>query len=493
MIWLPKVAGVEIGSSTVKIAIVRKGLTGRGARVLTLVEKQIVQHDNESRNAAVVRALHDGLQQLGESPDVYVSHVPGRNAVVRVLSVPFTNMRLVASTIKGDLEPHVPMPIDDLVADFSPINATDGKTSVLTVAVRKSSLRDHLETLSEVDIDPEIVDLDFASITALWLRENAVREHELTVLVHALADASLLVVMEGRKMIFLRGMDFSAEDLRNDTQHAAEQVLTTIRVFAAGSRRRTDIDGLVFTGTRLSAEQCTELERTLGQSVSVCQLGDRLTLPQDMAEHDAGAWAAVIGSALNYAGRSRIGFNFRKEEFARHGAIASIKKHAAFTGSLVVLLVLASFGYLQSRLHSLTAETKSLESAMVELYENTFNEKVVRADKALELMTAETGPMKKMQEEHKMYRPYLAGTTSTLDLLHEIITLIPDSSDLVVKKLSMSGGIVSVRGQAADANKVTLVEQQLGNSGLLRNVDVAEQATNKNNNKIDFTISAQRL
>ena len=491
MIWLPKVAGVEIGSGAVRIALVQTGPIGRGARVLALVEKEIVQLEDESRNDAAARALQDALQQLNGSPDVYVSHMSGRNAVVRILSVPFTNTRLIASTIKGDLEPHVPMPIDNLVADFSPISSGDGKTNVLTVAVRKSSLKDHLQTLAQVDIDPEVVDLDFASLTALWLRENAVRERELAVLVHAPSDASLLVVMEGRKMMYLRGMDFSAEDLQNDTKQAADQILTTIRAFAAGSRR-TDIGRVVITGAPLSAEQCAVLERTLDLTVSVCQFGDKLILPQDMAGHDANPWAAVIGSAVNYAARSRIGFNLRKEEFARHGAIANIRKHAAFTGSLVLLLLLASFAYLQSRVRMLTVESQSLESTMVVLYERTFNETVDRADKVLALMRADGGPVKKGQQEYEMYRPYLGGSASTLDLLHEIITLIPDSSNLVVKELSISGGIIRVRGQAADANNVTLVEQQLGNSRLLRNVDIAEQASNKDTNKIDFTISAER-
>ena len=240
----------------------------------------------------------------------------------------------------------------------------------------------------------------------------------------------------------------------------------------------------------MSAEQCAVLERTLDLTVSVCQFGDKLILPQDMAGHDANPWAAVIGSAVNYAARSRIGFNLRKEEFARHGAIANIRKHAAFTGSLVLLL--ASFAYLQSRVRMLTVESQSLESTMVVLYEKTFNETVDRADKVLALMRADGGPVKKGQQEYEMYRPYLGGSASTLDLLHEIITLIPDSSNLVVKELSISGGIIRVRGQAADANNVTLVEQQLGNSRLLRNVDIAEQASNKDTNKIDFTISAER-
>ena len=490
MIWWPKIAGVEIGSRAVKVALVRTGPTGRWARVLALVEQEIVQRDNETGTAATARALNEALAQLQSSPDVYVSHIPGRNAVVRVLSVPFRNTRVIASTIKGDLEPHVPLPIDDLVTDFTPIRATDGKTDVLTVAVRKSSLQEHLETLAEAGIDPERVDLDLASLTALWLRENPVRERELTVLIHATHDGSLLVVMEGRKMLFLRGMDFSAEDLQNDGRQTAEQILTTLRAFAATSRR-TDIGKLIFTGTSLTNAQCAAFERALGLSVSVCQLGEKLRLPQDVA-YDT-SWAAVIGTAINYASGSRLGFNFRKEEFAQHGTLANIKRHAVFSGVLVVLLLLAGAARLRSEVRIKTVEREALDSAIVELFETAFPEvKGVPPGKVLAMLQGKESPVKKRQEEYEMYRPYLAGRASTLDVLREVITLIPDSQDLLVKQLSFNRGVLTVAGHVGNWNDVELIRQQLDNSEPLGKVNVVDQAENRETRKTDFRITAEQ-
>ncbi|MCK5558085.1 MAG: pilus assembly protein PilM, partial [Candidatus Hydrogenedentes bacterium] len=201
MIWSPKVAAVEIGNRAVRVVLVRTGPVR--PRVLALVGTEIMQRDNESRSAATVRALKDALEEMKSSADVCVSHLPGRNALVRVISVPFTGRRQIETTVKFELEPYVPLPIDELVVDFSPISVSDGKTEVLAVAVKKKTLRDHLETLAEAGIDPEIVDLDFAPLTSLWQRENRVRENKIAILVHATAERSQLVVVEGRKMIYL--------------------------------------------------------------------------------------------------------------------------------------------------------------------------------------------------------------------------------------------------------------------------------------------------
>jgi len=491
MIWWPKIAGIEIGTHAVKLALVRTGPTGRAARVLALIEQEIVQRDNETRTAAVVRALNDALEQLKNPPDAYVSHISGRNAVVRVLSVPFKNPRVIAATIKGDLEPHVPLPIDDLVTDFAPVGTTDGKTEVLTVAVRKSSLQEHLEPLAEAGIDPEIVDLDVASLTALWLRENPIREGEVTVLLHASHDGSVLAVLEGRKLLFLRGMDFSANDLQKDGHHIAEQIMTTLRAFAATSKK-TDIGKLVFTGTNLTSAQCTAFERTLGLDVSVWQLGQKLSLPEDRANDSS--WAAVIGSALNYASGQPIGFNFRKEEFAPHAAAANVKKHAIFSGVLAILLILTGAARLRSEVRAKIAERDALDAAIVQLFESGFPEAgTIPPGKVLPMLQSKQSPVAKRQEEYEIYRPYLPGRTRTLDVLREVITLIPNSQDLLVKELSLNRRILTVAGHVGNWNDVEIIRQQLDNSDLLGAVRVTEQEENRQTRKTDFEITAERL
>ncbi len=490
MIWSPKVAAVEIGNRAVRVVLVRTGPVR--PRVLALVRTEIMQRDNESRSAATVRALKDALEEMKSSADVCVSHLPGRNALVRVISVPFTGRRQIETTVKFELEPYVPLPIDELVVDFSPISVSDGKTEVLAVAVKKKTLRDHLETLAEAGIDPEIVDLDFAPLTSLWQRENRVRENKIAILVHATAERSQLVVVEGRKMIYLRGMDFSAQELQEDERQPAEQILTTLRAFAATSRRR-EVDRLVVTGASLSAEQCTALERRLGLSVSVCELGVNLIPPDESADGAVSAWAALIGNALNYRRGAYAGFNFRKGEFGCHGVIAGIRKHAAFSGALLAVLMLAGVGHLRSRVRIREAEKDALESRMVELYESAFDRKPRTRDKVLAEMQSKEGPLKKRQQEYEMYRPYLAGAASTLDVLNEIITLVPDSRDLVVKDLSINKGKVGLSGEVADAADVEVIRQQLDNSELLRDVRIVQQASSRDTNKIDFTISATRL
>jgi Tfp pilus assembly PilM family ATPase len=487
MIWVPKVAAVEIGDRAVRVALVRTG-PGR-PRVLALAEREIVQRDNESRNAATVRALKSALEELKGTADVYVSHLPGRSALVRVISVPFARRRQIETTVKFELEPYVPLPIDELVVDFSPISVSDGKTEVLAVAVRERTLCDHLETLAEAGVDPEIVDLDFSPLTSLFLRENSVREKDITVLVHATGGRSQLVVLEGRKMVYLRGMDFSAHELQEGVQQTVEQILTTLRAFAATSRR-TEVGRLVITGASLSEEQCTALEQRLGLSVSACELGRELVPSDESARGAVNSWVALIGSALNYRRAAHVGFNFRKEALRCRGAVAGVKKHAAFSGALVAALILAGAGHLRSQVHVKEAEKETIEARMEELYKNTFGLDPIARDKVLLDMERKDGPLEKGKEEYKIYRPYLAGTAPTLDLLKEVITLIPDSPGLVVKDLSINKEKVVVQGEVADPGGPELIRQKLDASELL-GANIEDSSTGPD--KTDFTISATRL
>jgi len=490
MIWAPKVAAVEVGDQTVRVALVRTGPAR--PRVLALAEKEITQRDNESKSAATVRALKDALEELKGAADVYVSHLAGHNALVRVISVPFTRRRQIETTIKFQLEPYVPLPIDELVVDFSPISVSNGKTDVLAVAVRSRTLRDHLDALAEAGIDPEIVDLDFAPLTSLWLRENSVRENEITVLVHAAGGRSQLVVLEGRKMIYLRGLDFSAEQLQEDVEQSAAQMLTTLRAFAATSRK-TEIGRLVVTGAGLSEEQCAALERKLGLNVAACDPGRSLIRSGESGRCGVSSWSALIGSALNYRRTARAGFNFRREEFRCRGTVAGVKKHAVFSGALVAVLILTGVLHLRSQVHLQEAERNAIEARMVELFKNAFGRDPIARDKVLDDMQRNDGPLKKAQDEYKVYRPYLAGTVSTLDVLNEVMTLIPDSPGLRVRGLSINGEKIVVRGEVADEEGPELIRQKLDGSELLNAPRDDVQASSTETNKINFTIGATRF
>lgn len=485
MIWLPKIAAIEIGNRAVRIAVVRTGL--KRPRVLSLVERDIMPREDESKSDATVRALKDALEEINVSPDLCVSHISGRNAVVRIIRVPFTKVRRIESVIKFELEPHVPLPIDDLVVDFEPIRMIDGKTEVLAVGIKKTLLKEHLDTLAQAGIDPEIVDLDFAPLTALWLLRNRVSDTEITVLVHPANDRSLLVIMEGRKLIFLRGMDFSAEDIRRNGQQVAEAILTTLRAFSATSRR-AEIQRLILTGPGFTAEDCAVLERRLGLSVSADELGADVIPLEKVAAGDVSSWTGVVGSAFNSRGRSRIGFNFRKEQFTQYSTIAELKKNVIFSTVIIALLLVAGFGYVQSQIHIKGAERDALDSRMGDLFEKAFPGTAVIPDKVLEQMERAVNDRKK---DYDMYGAYLAGKASMLDLLNDVITHIPESGDILVEQLSIDRGIVTISGEVAGGAAVETIRRQLGTSKLLQDVGVTKQETNKDTGKIDFTISAK--
>jgi hypothetical protein len=300
-----------------------------------------------------------------------------------------------------------------------------------------------------------------------------------------------MVVLEGRKMIYLRGMDFSAQQIQEDHQQPAEQIMTTLRAFAATSRR-TEVSRLVITGAGLSAEQCAALERKLGLSVSSCEPGADLIPPDESARGGVNPWTALIGSTLSYRRRAHAGFNFRRGEFKCHGAVAGVKKHAAFSGALVAVLILAGVGHLRSQANVREAERDAIEARMVELFRNAFGREPVAWDKVLEDMLSKDGPVQKGKDEYKIYSPYIAGTVSTLDVLNDVIKIIPDVPGLVVEELTVTKATVSVSGEVTGAGNVEVIRQQLGSSGLLQDVIVDREVSKRNTNNIEFAISGTR-
>jgi len=263
-----------------------------------------------------------------------------------------------------------------------------------------------------------------------------------------------------------------------------------LRAFAATSRR-TEVGRLVITGASLGAEQCAALERKLGLSVSSCEPGADLIPPDESARRGVNSWPALIGSTLSYRRRAHAGFNFRRGEFRCQGAVAGVKKHAAFSGALVAVLILAGVGHLRSQANVREAEINAIEARMVELFQNAFGRDPVARDKVLEDMLRKDGdgPVQKGKDEYKIYRPYLAGTVSTLDVLNDVIKIMPDAPGLVVGELTVTKATVSVSGEVTGAGNVEVIRQQLEASELLQRVEMDREVSNRNTNKIEFTIS----
>ena len=105
----------------------------------------------------VQEELRDFFHRENLRHDILITSLPTSQAIVRQISVLFDNQKKLDKIVKYQMEPYVPHSIDDMVVDFLPPRPGG---DITTVAVKKKILSEHLESLSQADLEPKAVSLD---------------------------------------------------------------------------------------------------------------------------------------------------------------------------------------------------------------------------------------------------------------------------------------------------------------------------------------------
>ncbi|MBP8302191.1 MAG: pilus assembly protein PilM, partial [Planctomycetes bacterium] len=156
-----RTVGIDPGDHSVKVV----ELDGNYRKVKLLRVHTETFADGGDRAEAIAAASRAGLD-LGMRGEVFLGH-PCREAVLRVIELPFKGRdairKVVKAEIEGEIHSHV---VDDMVVDFHEVGpGAEGSTRVLVASVPKAGLRQQLQALSALSIEPEAVDLD---TMALW-------------------------------------------------------------------------------------------------------------------------------------------------------------------------------------------------------------------------------------------------------------------------------------------------------------------------------------
>ena len=130
----------------------------------------------EPGSAGYGREVADSLKQLIKDESISTESMalgfPCREAVLRNLRVPFVGTEAIRKVVKFEVESEIHShSVDEMVVDFYVRGERAGaETDVLVAAVPKPMLRERLEELEAVGIEPELVDLDTMALyrTALF-------------------------------------------------------------------------------------------------------------------------------------------------------------------------------------------------------------------------------------------------------------------------------------------------------------------------------------
>ena len=155
---MQKVIGLDIGSYSIKaIEIVN---TFKSYEITNFYETVIPHVEGASLDTVIPDCMEKIFAENKLVADRIVTAMPGQFISSRVLSFNFSDPRKIDASVMGELEDRVPFNLGDMVVDHQILGVTGKKTQVLVVMTRKAFLKNFLDLLGRVKIEPKVVDID---------------------------------------------------------------------------------------------------------------------------------------------------------------------------------------------------------------------------------------------------------------------------------------------------------------------------------------------
>jgi general secretion pathway protein L len=162
-----RILGLDIGSWSIKGVIAEDRFR---SFAVTQVHEVVIEHGPpETLCARRIQAINTLLAEETEKVDATVSALPGEQAFVRFVELPFTDSKKVDQIMEGELADLIPFDIDDGVFDHEFLRKTDdgGSLSVGTV-VKSQAVSKWLEEVNEAGLDPKHLGVDTLQLFNLY-------------------------------------------------------------------------------------------------------------------------------------------------------------------------------------------------------------------------------------------------------------------------------------------------------------------------------------
>ena len=542
---MQKVIGLDIGSYSIKaVEIVN---TFKSYEIVKFYETVVPVLPGVPLDAIVPTCMEQLFQENNVEADRIVTAMPGQFISSRILPFNFSDPRKIEASLMIQLEDCVPFNMDDMVVDHQILGTMRNRTMVLAVMTRRAFLRNFIDLLSRIDIDPKLVDIDSLAFYNLSSHLNLQSDSSYAMVDIGHEKTSVCIVRDGLLRMFrsinLGGRymtDFLARDLECD-YHQAQRIKHRVsRVFChndqgddIGSEDREAAERM----TLASSAIIKELGRTLYSFKSWDQepLGkiylsggsaviknfpellqeqlevqveplriDRTELkmsPEVVAKLDSVPQSLAIGlrAVSNVKKHSQV--NLRRGEFAYSQNYESILKGGTLALKVIgfaVALLLVSF---LAKYFFYNSQIESLQKEYARVYRSSFKKAKIK-DKSFQEMQKQAvarikGGIAEMQVGLSEYQQLQKGSYA-LQALLEISKAIPEDVliDVVLYDFKTTGpgeGKLILKAETDNYDTHAKIVDLIKSISILKDVDESKsyEKPGTDGKKIEFTIEAR--
>jgi Tfp pilus assembly PilM family ATPase len=432
----------------------------------------------------------DGLSQsLGlllerlrpTAPNVVVS-LPAECIRFRFLRVPFKEDNKIRQMLPFELEPTLPVPVENLKIDFQK-SVTGDQTEVLAVAIEKSILQGYLDTFAAANLRPQlIVPAGFPLMTQITDIEESPSAKALFLDVGA--EQTTLFASRSGNIETVRNMLPGVGEAAA-TEALALRVRQTIAAWSDLTRDSQEPLAIYVSGPGAQdAGHVDLLGRTLEMKVQTIDLQQWLPRIEMNAEVE---WRPdLMNEALALAileAEQKPCPNFHRISSPLRNYWSAYRPYVMVPAILLaVIFFIASSGVLLEN-YTLGKRVDALNAKLDQMFLSAFPGTRLTAP-ALDLMKSKLKELKKggTGSEKSVVQ------TRSIDVLLQLSQFIPDSIEVTLSRMTVGPDEVTVAGETAAFNVVDDIKSHLEKSELFKKITIASANMDKSGNKVLFKL-----
>jgi Tfp pilus assembly PilM family ATPase/Tfp pilus assembly protein PilN len=422
-----------------------------------------------SNPSQVQEELKAFIEEEELKTEMVISSLPTSRALMRELDLTVDNPKILQKIIKFQLEPYVPVPIEEMMVDF--IDPVPGE-SVSTFGVEKKHLAEHLALLAGAGIDPDVVTIDGLALLHLYLYKYGDQSEQPVAIVYLDKDSTLVeIVYQGRPDFFR---------IFADGKHGTDQIADTLQLYKL-KRPGATVSEILISGIAQDDNNITQaVGSKAGVKTSLWRPFDdplfqpRLSIP--------------LGLALSAAQPSPRLVNLRKEEFAPKSHV-NLRKMFLLSASALLLLAILLTANVYQKVYYLEKQHQALQNQVRQVFIQTFPEGAQRIPKGQELVLLE----RKIADDTGQYQGLedATGREKTLDVLLKLTKVISQDPEIQIENLSVEGKDIRLDGRTSSFEAVDRLSSRLTKSGDFKNIKLVGAKTDKRENAVTFNFALE--
>lgn len=497
------ILGLEIGQSTIKaVLLAKKG--SAGGRIL---DTRVLDIDTCGGVEPALKKLADDKNFSGLPCIVSVSP---RDMIFRHVQLPFRDDNRIRKTLLFELEPLIPLPIEDVIADYLIMP----RSGLLVGSLNKKSVREIIElvennlgNVSVIDSSPtalaaQITDSkkDSGSKIILDIGRNSTSatfcEDEFIIHIRSLAFCGEQITRtlatdlsvdrnEAEKLKVSNGFPEAIMKTNEECRHFCAELKNTVEYMKINGVMQNEPGQIILTGGgALFAPLRRELDHYFSCPLETLDLikSKQLEVEKNIAGQ---IQPAIMNTAIATALRVSAGkksFNFRQEEFAARRSRFNFKNQLRWASVLAGIIILLA---VVNQILDYSLKTRQLNGIKKEtalIFKNSFPEAQSMVDPVQQLET-------KITEDKKTFGfgEGLSEATA-VEILKDISRLIFPSLDVVLTGLNYENKVISIKGEAKTIDEVTSIKNELVKSKYFQDVTMGSTSLTKDGGKVDFNL-----